>query len=145
MLLYRCVRPIPPDAVDPQPAKVEEFFSGFRGEHPQFEGLPRQFVDGDEFVRHLERDLRLVLERLEQAPAGADAGQRSDQRARGHAILVQSVQAFLANFEDLFGDGREREAGFPVRFHALPDPARPDRARAGRRSSRSGSFAARSL
>ena len=79
------------------------------------------------FVRHLERDLRLVLERLKQAPTGER--QASDQRTlRGHAVLVQSVQAFLSNFEDLFGDGREREAGFPVRFHALPDPARPDRA-----------------
>jgi hypothetical protein len=129
MLLYRCVRPAPTDRENQQLAKVEEFFSRFRGEHPQFEGLPRQFVDGEEFVRHLERDLRLVLERLGQAsPGGEPQGPASSgKRARGHAVLVQSVQAFLSNFEDLFGDGREREAWFPVRFRALPDPARPDR------------------
>ncbi len=128
MLLYRCVRPAPPDRADQQPDKVEEFFRGFRGEHPQFEGLPRQFVDGDEFVRHLERDLRLVLERLGQAPAtGGGPRAPAARRSAGHAVLVQSVQAFLSNFEDLFGDGREREEGFPVRFRASPDPARPDR------------------
>ncbi len=81
MLLYRCVRPVPPDRADQQPAKVEEFFRGFRGEHPQFEGLPGQFVDGDEFVRRLERDLRLVLERLGQAPRPAVSRKR--RRAGG--------------------------------------------------------------
>ena len=74
MLLYRCVRPAAPGADDQQLAKVEEFFGRFRGDHPQFEGLPRQFMDGDEFERYLERDLRLVLERLFQASdSGADS------------------------------------------------------------------------
>ena len=62
IMMYRCLRSIPPEALDPdQYKRVEKFFKQFRavkGEHP---GLCQSFDTTDEFVRLLVDNLQKLL------------------------------------------------------------------------------------
>lgn len=129
MLLYRCVRPAPGHVNPASLAKVEGFFQQFRGEHANFEGLPKRYTGAEEFAGYLEHDLRVLLNDMGRKGAGLVATNGTSSGLAGrHATLLESVQSFLSNFEDLFGQGREREAGFTVRFGPMADPADPGRA-----------------
>lgn len=73
VMIYRCTRPIPPDALDPDQFKrVKEFFAQFEavgGEHP---GLHQTFNTIEEFERLLLDNLQRILlgygEQLRGAP-----------------------------------------------------------------------------
>jgi len=124
MLLYRCVRGAPSPVDENQTQAVAELFRQFGADYPQFEGLPRVFHDTDELVRYVQRDLMQVLERdiAERAPSGAastrglEATGARGSRARRDRVLLSNVQSFLSNYEDLFGQGREKEHHFPTSF-----------------------------
>lgn len=124
MLLYRCTRPHA-DASLKSIAEVDEFFSGFTGPKPKIsKGFVQSFVEEDDFVRFLTRDLEKMAESIIQ--------KRSAQRKEGQELeeLVTSVYKWLSTFEDLFGRNsedrkRERDRLFNIHFRALPDPLRP--------------------
>src|SRR5919206_1041863 len=73
VMMYRCTRPIPPDALDPEQFKrVKEFFEQFKadgGEHP---GLFQSFETAKAFEKQLLEHLQSLLldygERIEGAP-----------------------------------------------------------------------------
>ncbi|HWS90669.1 MAG TPA: tetratricopeptide repeat protein [Pyrinomonadaceae bacterium] len=72
LMMYRCTRPIPPDALDPEQFKrVKEFFAQFEaaGEHP---GLHQTFDTTEAFERLLLDNLQRLLltygEKLKGAP-----------------------------------------------------------------------------
>lgn len=119
MLLYRCVRP-PEGAVDEeQQAAVDRFFAGFRGEAPLFEGLHKEFNEAEQFAGLLERDLRRVLEAVVAERRAASVASPGGSR---NSVLLESVQSFLSNYEEMFGEGREKEHPFPIFFRELPYP-----------------------
>lgn len=74
VLVYRCTRPIPPDALDPEQfGRVRDFFARFNatgGEHP---GLYQTFDAAEAFERLLLDNLqRLLLEYAERAGSPVD-------------------------------------------------------------------------
>ncbi len=138
MLLYRCVRPPDPSIADASSEKVDAFFRGFHGEFPRFEGLPKAFSTLVDLDRYLENDLRVVLEDLVAngpllGPVRSRDGLASKATARQvswHPLLLEGVQEFLRNFDDIYGDGREKDHSFTVPFLspglASPRPDGPD-------------------
>jgi len=126
MLLYRCEAPPPSDGLPEARAAVAEFFNGFKGIHPQYEGFPQSFVSDDDFAAMLERDLdrlaRFAIARVAAPPV---------ENGRELAGLVASVRKWLASFEDLFGkelqgdQERERERPFPIHFRKLSNVSGP--------------------
>lgn len=123
MLLYRCVRPFRPEAPPDRVAPVQTFFDNFLGENSQYEGLPQVYNEVDAFGQRLENDLRLTIAKLIESETMPGADARSG--ARDRVLLIDGIQAFLDQFDDLFGKGREKEMGFPVTFRALPAADRP--------------------
>ncbi len=127
MLLYRCARPAPNDSNIESQKEVEEFFDGFRGDHPQFEGFPQAFIEDDEFAAMLARDLEIVARNHIRGKVIHELGGEGLELAE----LVSSVRNWLATFEDLFGKGitenqeRERDRLFRIHFRSLPDPSHP--------------------
>lgn len=127
MLLYRCLRPQSIDCDEAQRAEVAEFFESFRGDHPQYRGLPKKFFEDDEFEVIFRADLhemakRVICEKHVTKP---------DRETRDFTRLVESVRDWLASFEDMFGkdlkdhEERERDRLFKIQLLALPDPYNP--------------------
>jgi len=61
MLLYRCTKPIPPDADPEQVRAVEAFFRRFVGERAQYMGLYKTFDDDAMFEETLLHDIDSLL------------------------------------------------------------------------------------
>jgi hypothetical protein len=124
MLLYRCSRVPPNDSDLASQSEVADFFDGFRGEHPQFNGFPQSFVEDEHLATLLTRDLEIVAKNIIR---GKHA-QVHDGQGQELAELVTSVRKWLATFEDLFGKGisenqeRERDRLFGIHFKPLADP-----------------------
>jgi hypothetical protein len=82
VMMYRCTRPIPPDALDPEQFKrVKDFFEQFKadgGEHP---GLSQSFDTANAFERLLLDNMQRLL---------LDYG----ERIKGAPIEPQVVQTF---------------------------------------------------
>ena len=122
-MLYRCVRPPPEDSDADSLAEVAEFFDGFRGEHPQFDGFPQSFIEDDNFAALLTRDLEVVARNIIRGKSAQKRGEGAHELSE----LVKSVRKWLATFEDLFGKGisedqeRERDRLFPIHFRSLPE------------------------
>jgi hypothetical protein len=122
MLMYRCDR-----ASDAPAGKVEQvrrFFDSFKGEFPAYEGSPARFVETEQFRERLQRDLLRVLKRIVQERQAEQeaAKQPADGRSvpeLGRAVLLKELGAFLRNYDDIFGEGREHEDAFPVNFIRL--------------------------
>jgi hypothetical protein len=124
MLLYRCEAPPPANSTPETRAAVADFFKGFKGLHPQYDGFPQAFVSDDDFAALLVRDLDQLARRIIAAAAPIE-------NARELAGLVGSVRKWLATFEDLFGKDlqedqeRERDRPFPIHFRKLPESSGP--------------------
>jgi len=62
ILLYRCMRPISPNADIDQVKQVQNFFNTFHGEHAKFNGLYREYTTIEEFNSILFTDINTVIE-----------------------------------------------------------------------------------
>jgi len=110
IMMYRCMRAIPPDALDPDQFKrVHEFFKQFeavKGEHP---GLYQTFDNAEAFEKLLLNNLQTLLldygERLRGAPV-------SPEIVRAHAPRVPDNLPRRAPFF-----GRDKDLG--TALHAL--------------------------
>lgn len=61
ILLYRGVKPFPPE-MDPQQLKaVQAFFKRFEGEHAEFKGLYKSYKSNEDFDKKLSQDFDTVL------------------------------------------------------------------------------------
>ncbi len=108
VMMYRCIRGIPPDALDPdQYKRVKDFFMQFdavKGEHP---GLYQSFDRTDAFEKLLLDGLQRVL--LDYA-----------EQIRGKPVAREVVQAFAPKIPDNLPRrapffGRQREIDIALR------------------------------
>src|SRR5262245_9737863 len=65
MLLYRCMRAIPPTADFEQAGRVQSFFKRFEGSDAEFKGLYKRFESLDEFKAGIRKDILEVLAKID--------------------------------------------------------------------------------
>jgi hypothetical protein len=91
ILLYRCMRPISPDADLEQMIKVQQFFKRFEGADAKLKGLYKTYKSTDEFERILSNDLDTVIANiltLSRLDAQAPSEQKSMRRDFYHHVLL---------------------------------------------------------
>jgi Mg-chelatase subunit ChlD len=132
MLLYRCLRPISPDADLEQVHLVQKFFERFRGPQSPFQGLYKTFQTTAELEEELLFDLDLLLTREAEASPTPQAGPtpaagRTDHTADGWA----RVGKLEVQVEPIFDrSAYERQSDPLVRFLVEMQVRRADPERA---------------